>query len=126
MKIVVIGLTGLVGSKTVDRLRPHGHEVVAASPSSGVNTLTGEGLAIADIALEPARNGMVEIAGPKRVRFSEIVGDYLAAVGDARPVVADVRARYFGAELAEMTLVRGEQAVLGKTDLKAWLGEREG
>jgi uncharacterized protein YbjT (DUF2867 family) len=45
MKIVVIGGTGLIGSKTVDILRQRGHEVVAASPSSGVNTLTGEGLA---------------------------------------------------------------------------------
>src|SRR4026207_994681 len=45
MKIVVIGGTGLIGSKVVNILRQRGHEVVAASPSSGVNTLTGEGLA---------------------------------------------------------------------------------
>lgn len=44
MKIIVIGGTGLIGSKVVDRLRKHGHEVFAASPSSGVNTITGEGL----------------------------------------------------------------------------------
>ena len=44
MKIVVIGGTGLIGSKTVAILRQGGHEVVAASPNTGVNTITGEGL----------------------------------------------------------------------------------
>src|SRR5258708_19144227 len=45
MKIVVIGGSGLIGSKVVTRLREHGHQAVPASPNSGVNTLTGEGLA---------------------------------------------------------------------------------
>jgi uncharacterized protein YbjT (DUF2867 family) len=45
MKIVVIGGSGLIGSKLVNKLREQGHEAVAASPDSGVNTLTGEGLA---------------------------------------------------------------------------------
>ena len=45
MKIVVIGGTGLIGSKLVTKLREHGHETVAAAPNTGVNTLTGEGLA---------------------------------------------------------------------------------
>jgi uncharacterized protein YbjT (DUF2867 family) len=45
MKIVVIGGSGLIGSKLVTKLREHGHEVIAASPNSGVNTLTAEGLA---------------------------------------------------------------------------------
>ena len=45
MKIVVIGGSGLIGSKLVTKLREHGHEAVAASPNTGVNTLTGEGLA---------------------------------------------------------------------------------
>jgi uncharacterized protein YbjT (DUF2867 family) len=44
MKIVVIGGSGLIGSKLVPKLRDHGHEVVAASPDTGVNTITGEGL----------------------------------------------------------------------------------
>ena len=51
MKIVVIGGSGLIGSKLVNKLREYGHEAVAASPKSGVNTLTGEGLAE---ALHPA------------------------------------------------------------------------
>src|SRR3569833_3128628 len=45
MKVVVIGGTGLIGTNVVARLGEHGHEAVAAAPSTGVNTLTGEGLA---------------------------------------------------------------------------------
>src|SRR5881397_1289088 len=45
MKIIVIGGTGLIGSKLVTKLREEGHDAVAASPNSGVNTITGEGLA---------------------------------------------------------------------------------
>src|SRR5256886_12977544 len=58
MKIVVIGGSGLIGTKVVNNLRQRGHEVVAASPSTGVNTLTGEGLAK---ALEGAQ-GVVDVA----------------------------------------------------------------
>jgi uncharacterized protein YbjT (DUF2867 family) len=62
MKIVVIGGTGLIGSKLVERLRKLGHEVVAASPNTGVNTITGEGLAqalqraevVVDVANSPS------------------------------------------------------------------------
>jgi uncharacterized protein YbjT (DUF2867 family) len=60
MKIVVIGGTGLIGSKLVDILRARGHEAVAASPNSGVNTLTGEGLdaalAGADVVVDVANS----------------------------------------------------------------------
>lgn len=62
MKIVVIGGTGLIGSKLVDSLRRQGHDVVAASPSTGVNTITGEGVAeavagaqvVVDVASSPS------------------------------------------------------------------------
>ena len=62
MKIVVIGGSGLIGKKLVNNLRERGHEVVAASPSSGVNALTGEGLAealagaqvVVDVANSPS------------------------------------------------------------------------
>src|ERR1700742_2398526 len=58
MKIVVIGGTGLIGSKTVAILRQGGHEVVAASPKSGVNTITGEGLKEAMAGAE----GVIDLA----------------------------------------------------------------
>src|SRR5436190_16451781 len=62
MKIVVIGGTGLIGSKSVERLRRKGHDVLAAAPNTGVNTLTGEGVAdavkganvVIDLANSPA------------------------------------------------------------------------
>jgi uncharacterized protein YbjT (DUF2867 family) len=62
MKIVVIGGSGLIGTKLVNNLRQNGHEVVAASPASGVNTITGEGLAealagaqvVVDVANSPS------------------------------------------------------------------------
>jgi len=62
MKIVVIGGSGLIGTKLVNRLREKGHEAVAASPNSGVNTITGEGLAealagaqvVVDVANSPS------------------------------------------------------------------------
>ena len=44
-KVVVVGGTGLIGSKVVAKLAAHGHEAVAASPNTGVNTITGEGVA---------------------------------------------------------------------------------
>lgn len=52
MKIVIIGGTGLIGSKTVERLRSLGHDVIAASPNTGINTITGEGLAEALVGTE--------------------------------------------------------------------------
>lgn len=64
MKIVVIGGTGLIGSKLVKRLEAKGHEVIAASPASGVNTITGEGLsevlAGADIVVDVANSPSFE------------------------------------------------------------------
>jgi len=243
MKIVVIGGTGLIGSKTVAILRQAGHEVVAASPQSGVNTLTGEGLKdamtgtqvvidlanspsfkdeavmeffrtsgrnllaaetaagvrhhvalsivgtdrsdngyfrakvaqeklieasgipytvirstqfmeflraiadssadgnnvrlspglfqpiaaddvaanVADVALAPPRNGIVEIAGPERAPFNEIVARYLKAVGDPRQVVRDPEARYYGGRVEEHSLVPLGEARLGRIGLDEWL-----
>ncbi len=71
MKIMVIGGTGLIGSKTVERLSKKGHEVLAASPNSGVNTITREGLAkalsgaevVIDLANSP-RHGLLRDVGP--------------------------------------------------------------
>ncbi|MDN4614051.1 SDR family oxidoreductase [Leifsonia sp. F6_8S_P_1B] len=64
MKIVVIGGTGLIGSKVVAKLNAHGHEAVAASPNSGVNTLTGEGvdaaLAGADVVVDVSNSPSFE------------------------------------------------------------------
>jgi uncharacterized protein YbjT (DUF2867 family) len=244
MRIVVIGGTGLIGSKTVAILRQGGHEVVAAAPKTGVNTITGEGLkqamagaqvvidlanspsfearaaleffetsdrnllaaevaagvghhvvlsivgddrtpengyfrakvaqeklieasgisytiirstqfleflggiadssaqgdrvrispglfqpiaaddvaaVVADVALAPPRNGIVEIAGPERAPFNEIIARYLKAVGDRREVVSDPEARYFGGRVGERSLVPLGEARLGRIGFDEWL-----
>jgi uncharacterized protein YbjT (DUF2867 family) len=245
MKIVIIGGTGLIGSKLTALLKQRGHEAIAASPASGVNTITGEGLAAAlagvdivvdvanspsfedqavldffntsgrnllraeaeagvkhhvalsvvgtdllaesgyfrgkiaqekliresgmpytivhstqffeflggivqsatkgeDVHLSPAwiqpissddvaaamadytlgapRNGIVEIAGPDRVRLSELVQQYLVSIKDSRKVIADSNARYFGAILQETTLVpANDHARLGVQRIADWL-----
>jgi uncharacterized protein YbjT (DUF2867 family) len=243
MKIVVIGGTGLIGSKLVALLRQSGQEVLAASPESGVNTLTGEGLpgalagaqvvvdvanspsfedaavmnffetssrnlltaetkagiqhhvvlsivgadrlpdsgymrakveqehlvkasgipytilrstqfmefggriadgssdgtmvrvpealiqpilsddvvsVLADLALGPPVNGIIEVGGPERFRFDEFITRTLGIKHDKRKVVADLHARYFGAELAEDSLIPGGKARIGRTRFEAW------
>jgi uncharacterized protein YbjT (DUF2867 family) len=243
VKILVIGGTGRIGSKAVAILRQSGHEVVAASPNTGVNTITGEGVKeavagaqvvidlanspsseaeavleffetsgrnllpaeaaagirhhvalsivgidrsdngyfrakvaqenlikasgipytiirstqfmeflggiadsstdgnvvrlppglfqpiaaddvaanVADMALAPPRNGIVEIAGPERAPFNEIVARYLKAVGDPREVVRDPQARYWGGRVEELSLVPLGEARLGCIGLDEWL-----
>ena len=250
MKIVVIGGTGLIGSKVVNILRQRGHEVAAASPSSGVNTLTGEGLAealkgaqvvvdvanspsfedkpamdffetsgrnllaaekaagvkhhvalsvvgtdrltgsgagslsgyfrakmaqenlitasgipftivhatqffefvksiaqsgagaaeirlssvlmqpmasddvaaaVAEVALGQPVNGMIEIAGPDRIRQDELVRQYLSATGDARKVVTGEKTGYFGITVNDQSLVPGDKARIGPTHYQDWL-----
>jgi uncharacterized protein YbjT (DUF2867 family) len=244
IKIVVIGGSGLIGAKVVNDLRQRGHEVVAASPSSGVNTLTGEGLGaalncaevvvdvsnapswedkavldffetsgrnllaaeaaagvkyhvalsvvgterllasgyfrakmaqetmiksskipytivratqffefvrgiaqnaaegatvrlppvlmqpivsddvaavLADVACGGPINGTVEIAGPDQIRQDELVRQYLSAIGDARKVIADVHARYYGIEVNDQSLVPGRNPRLGSMHFAEWL-----
>jgi uncharacterized protein YbjT (DUF2867 family) len=244
MKIVVIGGTGLIGANLVTRLRSKGHEVVAASPNTGVNTITGEGLAgalagarvvvdvanspsfedkavleffqtsgrnllaaeatagvahhvalsvvgtdrvpesgylraklaqenliegsgipytivrstqffefaggiaksatagqtvhlspallqpiaaddvaavLADVALGPPMNGMIEIAGPDRIPLDDLVRRFLVASGDPRQVIADVRAPYFGAVLNDRSLTPGDNPRIGSLRFDDWL-----
>jgi hypothetical protein len=76
---------------------------------------------MADYTLGEPVNGVVEIAGPEKMRLSDLVRHYLAFKQDGRAVVADEHARYFGAELKEDTLVPGENARLGAVRVDAWL-----
>jgi uncharacterized protein YbjT (DUF2867 family) len=138
-KVVVIGGTGLIGSRVVARLAEQGHEAIAASPNSGVNTLTGEGLAevlagaqvtvrlspalIQPIAADAVASavvrtavgepiyGTIEIAGPEQFGLDELIRKGLSFRGDPREVVADPKARYFGALLGERTLLPGADAL---------------
>ncbi len=204
MKIVVIGGSGLIGSNVVGRLRQKGHEVVAASPDSGVNLLAAEAkagvkhhvalsvvgadrlpesgylrakvaqenlikasgipytilrstqffefigriadsaaqgdvirlspallqpiaaddvsAALADLALGSPLNGIVEVAGPDACPLDKLARKFLSARGDKRQVIADVHARYFGAELDDRSLTPGAHPRFGRTGFDEWLG----
>jgi uncharacterized protein YbjT (DUF2867 family) len=244
MKIVVIGGSGLIGKKVVPILRKRGHDVVAASRSSGVDTVTGEGLAqalagaravvdvanapswedsavlaffetagrnlqeaeaaagvghhialsvvgtdrliasgyfraklaqeklikaspipftivratqffefvggiaqaatdgqtvrlppalmqpvasddvaavMADVALAEPLNGTVELAGPEPIRQDDLVRQFLSATGDARKVVTDPKALYFGIAMNDQSLTPGDNPRLGPTRFADWL-----
>src|SRR5262249_11180816 len=77
--------------------------------------------AVADVALAAPRNGIVEIAGPERAPFNEIVARYLKAVGGSRKVVSDPAARYFGGRVEERSLVPLGEARLGCIGFDEWL-----
>src|SRR5215813_11820241 len=100
MKIVVIGGTGLIGSKTVQRLRSKGHEVLAASPNSGVNTITGEGLAEAldgaDVVLDLANSPSFEDKAV--MEFFQTAGRNLLAAEKAAGVKHHIALSVIGTE----------------------------
>jgi len=119
MKIVIVGGTGLIGAKLVNRLSGSGYEVLSASPASGVNTITGEGL---DEALKDA-DVVVDVTNPpffkgeSALEFFETSGRNLLAAGAAAGVKHHVvlsvvgtdrlqDSNYFRAKMAQENLVR--------------------
>lgn len=76
---------------------------------------------VADVALAPPRNGIIDIAGPERAPFNEIIARYLKAVDDPRGVVRDPEARYWGGLVEEHSLVPLGEARLGRIGLDEWL-----
>ena len=76
-----------------------------------------------DLVWSAPANGIVEVAGPERVRLAELVQRYLSETGDSRKVVADVNARYFGAVLNDSTLVPGENPRLGSQTFEVWVSQ---
>ena len=76
---------------------------------------------VADVALAAPRGGIVEIAGPERAPFNEIVARYLKAIGDPRQVVRDPEARYWGGRVEERSLVPLGEARLGHIGFDEWL-----
>jgi uncharacterized protein YbjT (DUF2867 family) len=77
--------------------------------------------AVADVAINAPVNGMIEIAGPELIRQDELVRRFLSAKQDARQVVTDVHARYYGIELNDQSLTPGDNPRLGPTRFKDWL-----
>jgi len=80
--------------------------------------------AVETIAVGAPLNGMVEVGGPDRFRFDELIRQGLAALHDSRKVVADPHARYFGAELSERSLIPADDAQRGQIRLQEWLNQR--
>ena len=76
---------------------------------------------VAEVAVATPRGGIVEIAGPERGPFNEIVARYLKAVGDPREVVSDPGAGYWGGRVEERSLVPLGEARLGHIGLDEWL-----
>jgi uncharacterized protein YbjT (DUF2867 family) len=119
MKIVVIGGTGLIGSKLVNKLRERGHEAVAASPNSGVNTVTGEGLAqvledasvVVDVSNSPSLEDAAALAFFETSTRNLLAAEANAGVGHhvALSVVGTERlseSGYFRAKTAQEDLIR--------------------
>src|ERR1700747_852959 len=122
MKIVVIGGSGLIGTKLVNNLRQHGQEAVAASPSSGVNTITGEGLAkalsgaqvVVDVSNAPSWEDKAVL------EFFETSARNLSAAESAAGVVHHValsvvgterllESGYFRAKIAQEELIKASK-----------------
>jgi uncharacterized protein YbjT (DUF2867 family) len=76
---------------------------------------------LADIAVGAPVNDTIEVAGPERLPLDDVVRRYLSANGDAREVVADVRARYFGTLLDDQSLNPGDSARTGSIRFEEWL-----
>jgi uncharacterized protein YbjT (DUF2867 family) len=76
---------------------------------------------VAEAALALPRNGVIEIAGPERAPFNEMIARYLKAVGDPRQVVGDPEARYWGGQVEERSLVPIGEAHLGRIGFDEWL-----
>jgi len=122
MKIVVIGGSGLIGSNVVNRLRQKGHEVVAASPRSGVNTITGEGLpaalagaaVVVDVANSPSFEDKAVLDFFQTAGRNLAAAEAAAGVGHhlALSVVGADRAPdngYLRAKVAQETLITASQ-----------------
>lgn len=119
MKIVVIGGTGLIGSKLVSKLGEHGHEALAASPDSGVNTLTGEGLSdvlqgadtVVDVSNSPSFEDAAVLDFFTTSTRNQLTAEKEAGVGHhvALSVVGTERlaeSGYFRAKIAQEKLIK--------------------
>src|SRR6202166_3189573 len=120
MKIVVIGGSGLIGSKLVTKLRKRGHEAVAASPNSGINSVTGEGLAealngasvVVDVSNSPAWEDSAVMKFFETSTRNLLTNETAAGVGHhvALSVVGTDRmltSGYFRAKIAQEKLIEG-------------------
>ena len=76
---------------------------------------------LADVALAAPLNGTVELAGPEPIRQDELVRQFLKATGDARKVITDPKALYYGIRVNDQSLTPGDHPRLGATRFEDWL-----
>ena len=108
----LLGIADSSADGNIVRLPPVLFQPIAADDVAAI---------VSDVALAAPKNGIVEIAGPERAPFNEIVARYLKAVGDPREVVRDPEARYWGGRVEERWLVPLGEARLGRIGLDEWL-----
>jgi uncharacterized protein YbjT (DUF2867 family) len=106
------GIADSSAEGNVVRLSPGLFQPIAADDVAAI---------VAEVALAAPRNGIVEIAGPERAPFNDIVARYLQAVGDPREVVRDPEARYYGGRVEARSLVPLGEARLGRIGFDEWL-----
>ena len=92
-------------------------------PSALMQPIAADDVAaiLADIAVGEPLNGMVEIAGPEPIRLDELVRRHLTATRDARTVITDPNARYYGIEVNDQSLTPGDNPRIGPTRFEEWL-----
>jgi uncharacterized protein YbjT (DUF2867 family) len=110
------GIAAASADGSIVRLPPILFQPIAADDVAAV---------VAEAAVAAPRNGIVEIAGPERAPFNEIVARYLKAVDDPREVVSDREARYWGGRVEEFSLVPLGEARLGRIGLDEWLARSQ-
>ena len=141
MKIVVIGGSGLNASSipyTIVRATQFFEFAgsIAQSATDGQSVRLPSALmqpivsddvaaALAEIAVERPLNGTIELAGPEPIRMDELVRRFLIANRDARKVITDVRAGYFGTAINDQSLTPGNNPPLGPTRFEGWLSREQ-
>jgi uncharacterized protein YbjT (DUF2867 family) len=79
---------------------------------------------LTDLTVGAPLNGTIEVAGPEKFRLDELVQRFLIANNDARKVITDIHARYFGIELNDRSLNPGDNPRIGSTNFEQWLGRQ--
>jgi uncharacterized protein YbjT (DUF2867 family) len=92
-------------------------------PSAFIQPILADDVAaaLADVTLGAPVNGIIDLAGPERFRFDEIIPQFMSATQDTRQVVRDMKARYFGAKLDEQAIVPRGASRIGATRFEDWL-----
>jgi uncharacterized protein YbjT (DUF2867 family) len=94
-------------------------------PSADLQPIAAKDVAAAvtEVAVSEPVNGVIEIAGPEKIKFPELIRRVLDADNDPRKVVGEEHARYFGTELTDTSITAGPDARLGKTNFAEWLAD---